>query len=510
VSLKNTTLLLVTGLLALTICLPVPAPQARAQEQPNLLVNPGFDEGWYDVVIGQVPDGWHWLWLDNTVQPGTDIMVYAPETRVMPRGQIPPSEQSIFLRDGDQCVKVFKPHSPIYAALMQNVNGLEVGRTYQLVAPVFVDTFDWEGKKVPPGDPYTARVRLGAGPKGASWLDEGAINYSGWWDGANMSPFYLAYSVPTFEFVATQPDMAVYVELAVKWGLDNNGFFLDGMALYPGELLHTPTPTAAPPPPPPPPPTAGPSPTPRPTPTPRPDGAIVHIVESGDTIFGIALMYGVDPDQIRQLNAGSIDGDIIQVGQALVISIPSEAPNTTPTPQPDQPAPGAAPNPENSPSGEGTTGASICVLAYHDRNGDKFRDQATEELLPNAEITLADASGVIGQYPTNGIDEPYCFTGLAAGFYRIIQNSPPGYAPSGSAERDAAVAEGTTLDIPFGNVRDESADGSDDAAGSTTTGEQEGGGGTSIFSTLAKISGVLVLVLAAGMAVLFVVNRQRT
>ena len=175
--------------------------------------------------------------------------IHLDHGRVFQRNAVRQSIE-VFLRDGDYCIKVFKPHSPIYAALMQNVSGLEVGRKYQLVAPVYVDTYDWEGGKVPPGDAFTAQVRLGAGPKGVNWLDEGAINYSGWFDGSNTSPFYLAYSTPSFEFVATQPDMAIFIELTVKWGLDNNGFFLDGLALYAGELVEPPTPTAAPPPPP--------------------------------------------------------------------------------------------------------------------------------------------------------------------------------------------------------------------------------------------------------------------
>ena len=152
---RNNVLSLMVGLLILTLCPTILIQQIRAQ-QPNLLTNPSFEGGWYDVAIGQVPDGWRWLWLDKANIPGTETETLAPESRVLPRSQIPPDEQSIFLQEGDACVKIFKPHSPIYAALAQDVGGLEVGRKYKLVAPVFVDTFDWEGKKKAPSEMYGA------------------------------------------------------------------------------------------------------------------------------------------------------------------------------------------------------------------------------------------------------------------------------------------------------------------------------------------------------------------
>jgi LysM repeat protein len=225
-------------------------------------------------------------------------------------------------------------------------------------------------------------------------------------------------------------------------------------------------------------------------------------------------MYGVSADQIRKLNAGSLGpNDLIWPGQELVISLPSEQPTPTPQPAPPTPEPTSV---AGSPVTEGGTGgASVCVLAYHDRNADTFRDSENEELLPNAEFTIANASGVVDRYTSDGISEPYCFTGLAPGAYRVIQNTPPGYEPSGPAEWPVAVAEGTSLDIQFGNMRGESPA----APGETTEptpaseeGNEPADGGSavsSIFATVAKVSGILVLLLAAGVAVLFVLNRRR-
>jgi LysM repeat protein len=485
--------------------------QPYIQAQQNILGNPGFEGGWYDIVIGQVPNSYKWQWADGVKLPGGHHNTCAPESRVLPKSQVPASEQSLYFKDGNQCIKIFKGGCPVYAALTQDLKNLEVGRQYRFVVPIYVDVFDWENKKVAPTDPFDAMIRLGAGPKGASWQDENAVTFSGWWSGENvgMDNFFLHWVEPSFEFVATAPDMTVYVVLAAKWGMDNNGFFLDGLGLYPQEVVETPTPTN---PPPPPTPTYGPSPTPRNTPTPRPDGATVHIVESGDTLFGIALTYNVPVDQLRTLNAGSLGAnDLIRVGQELVISLPSQAPTSTPLPEPPTVEPvGVATSEAEPPPGEG---ASICVVAYHDRNNNTFRDdEETEELLPNAEFTIADASGVVARHTSDGVHEPHCFTGLVPGTYRVIVSPPAGYATSSPAEWPVAVADRTSLSIQFGHVR---GDGPlpEEATVTPEPGEEStsNAGATvrRIFSTIAKISGIVVLLLAAGVAALFVINRRR-
>jgi hypothetical protein len=153
------------------------------------------------------------------------------------------------------------------------------------------------------------------------------------------------------------------------------------------------------------------------------------------------------------------------------------------------------------------------VLAYHDRNGNTYRDdESTEELLPNAEFTLASASGVVAQYTSDGVHEPHCFTGLAPGAYRVILSPPAGYSPISPAEWPVAVAEGTSLDVQFGNVRGENPPDETTAPAPETEQEDESNDNStvkSVFATIAKVSGIMVLALAAGVAVLFVLNRRR-
>ncbi len=62
--------------------------------------------------------------------------------------------------------------------------------------------------------------------------------------------------------------------------------------------------------------------------TPNPDGSVVHIVQSGQTLIGIAQAYGVSVDEIKALN--NLVSDSIYAGDALLI-IPAGTPAPTGT-----------------------------------------------------------------------------------------------------------------------------------------------------------------------------------
>lgn len=354
------------------------------------------------------------------------------------------------------------------------------------------------------GDPWNQTFQVGIAPDGNT--DPFSPNIV--WSTAQRSPDHYSLIGPVTAQVGEGGSVCVFLRSKSKWAFKYQDAYWDDASLV---MTSPGTPPTATPLPPPPTPTYGPSPTPRATPTPRPDGATVHIVESGDTLFGIALMYGVDVEQIRTLNAGSLGQDnIIRVNQELVISLPSETPTPTQPPPPPTAVPDSAatavPGEGSIPEG-GTGGASICVLAYHDRNGNTYRDdEATEELLPNAEFTIADASGAVARHTSDGVHEPHCFTGLVPGAYRVILDSPSGYAPSGPAEWPVAVTEGASLDVQFGNVRGEDPVPNETANPTPTSGEDNTTGSNSTagrtFANLAKVGGILVLLLATGVAAL--------
>lgn len=75
------------------------------------------------------------------------------------------------------------------------------------------------------------------------------------------------------------------------------------------------------------------------TATPRPtvratagaDSTITHTVQKGETLSGIASLYGVTVQEIVDAN-GLESSDLIQIGQVLIIPLPPQASPITPTP----------------------------------------------------------------------------------------------------------------------------------------------------------------------------------
>ena len=62
--------------------------------------------------------------------------------------------------------------------------------------------------------------------------------------------------------------------------------------------------------------------------TPQADGSIIHQVQSGQSLWSIAIKYGVKIDAIRRLNNISADGTIY-IGQKLIIQSPGQKSPTT-------------------------------------------------------------------------------------------------------------------------------------------------------------------------------------
>ena len=509
------------GLVPVTFSVADPDPLPPAQGG-NLLTNPGFegtscragsapgwcDDNWtHDAYDGSqhgnifTPQGWVTWW-----RKGGD---YAqPEVKVIPRVDPfigPPAR----INGGNYALLYFNFFRLQDGGLFQKVNGLAPGATVQLTAHAHGWACDEDGSPYSCGDPWTQTFQVGIEPNGGTDPFSPSII----WSTEQTAPdTYRAIGAATAQ-VGPAGSVTVFLRAKSKWPVKHLDAYWDDASLVVTTEGTPVEPTAEPAAPQP----AAPAPQPQPKPTVRPDGAVVHVVEYGDTLGGIALAYDTTVDEIQRLNAGSIGANnLIVVGQELVVSAPTQPVAAEPEPAPEQPTP----LPEEvaaGPGGSAGGGTSICVLAYHDRDGNTFRAADTEEMLPNAEFLLADASGVLSRYMSDGLHEPYCFPDLAPGPYRVIQNSPAGYRPSGPAEWPAALTEGARLELQFGNTRSDDAgetasgvEGSGEAASGESSGESAGGSvGSTIFSTIAKVSGILVLVLAAGVAGLFVFTRRR-
>ncbi|MCA9935188.1 MAG: LysM peptidoglycan-binding domain-containing protein [Ardenticatenaceae bacterium] len=502
-NLKKTIAFLVMGMVLVTAVITVARP-AAAQSSPNLLVNPGFEEGHHHqdgIAEITVPDGYRMHWVDGVAffDSYNGLPALRPETVVWDAaGGIPVGEEVLW-RDGQFTLKIFKSWAPLYAGLSQDVSGLEVGRRYQLVAPVYTDIYDWEGQKVYPADATHGQVRLGASPVGAAWRDEAAIAYSGW-----FASTYGDYGIFAYEFTATQSDMTVWIDVKGNYPHSNNGFFMDTLGLY---ALDATAPvssgggSAAPVVP------AGPTSTPLPPPTPRADGSVVHVVQSGDTMWTIANQYaaamGMTPEEalpaIQELNNNPA---FLSVGQELVIvpanlaaepapvveetPVVEEAPAEEVTPEaetteetgagPDTAVAGGSadlPEPEPIAAAEPAK-ATICVSVFSDDNGDGVLNQGTEGLLADAAITVSRSGETVVTYVTDGLHDEQCFEDLESDTYQVQFFPPADYMATTDDSWAVAVSGGVQMPVSFGAQFSPAAEAVVADAGATdTTGGEE-------------------------------------
>ena len=479
---------------ALLSTLLVISPLPTQAQEGNLLANPGFEPP-YD---GGVASYWQ-AWSEERAcdaRPDNFDFVCRPNwsQETDPNG--------FGLTRGGASQHIGTQYVPWHAGVYQTVEvppGTRVRFTVSGYS--FASNDDLPAASF--GQNWVARMRVGIDPEGrGQWYAEGVA-----WTGENnamdswqqMSVEATAgQSGRVTVFVASKYSNAVPLKHMDSWW-DNATLEVVQPAATP---TFTPQPTPAVPP------------TPVNTPTPRPDGAVVHVVQSGDTLFGIALQYDVDVDELRRLNASSLGAnDMLRVGQELVISAPSVTPTATPPPTEE-----ATAEPTGEPGGEGTpapaegTGA-ICVSAYHDRNEDMLRQPADEEMLPNATFTLVGTDGPAGNYTSDGISEPYCFENLNPGSYVLRQTPPAGYAPTGPGEWGVPLNAGQTASLDLGYVRattsPQETQVPEAESPDPNNGEEAGGSVNNILNLVLRISGIVVLVLALLVAGLFIISRRR-
>ncbi|MFP4345493.1 MAG: LysM peptidoglycan-binding domain-containing protein [Anaerolineales bacterium] len=508
--------------------------KAAAQEGPNLLRNGDFEEAggsaWPfqdNIQEVQIAPGWRAFWRDqrppyatvpSTCDAGETGCLWArPEFRGMSTAEFPYRVHS-----GNYSQKYFSFNKQHEAGLYQQVSGIEPGTRLRFT--MHVQTWscqaegEWNNCPTTPlsNNPAPFHSKVGIDPTGGTNPWAPTVVWSGEFESYDVwTPFWVeataeAETVTVFFYsLADWPD---------TWPRLNNDVYLDTASLVAvGEV----EPTA-----PPPPPTSEVPPTPAATPTPRPDGAVVHIVQSGDTLLGIAFQYGVDLDELRRLNAGTLGpNDMLSIGQEIIIS---GTPIALPTPTPEAAAeatPEGQPTPETQPTEISTAGGeaepetggetALCVLAYNDRNGDTVYQSDGEELIPNAVFTVVGTDGPAGSYTTNGINEPHCFKGLQPGNYVIRRTAPDGYALSGPAEWGVALGAGQSLPMSFGFVRGEgAAEAETEAEGEEapifepeeSPEEEESEGG--LLRKVILGSGIAAVVIAIAVGVLFFLSRR--
>jgi hypothetical protein len=269
----------------------------------------------------------------------------------------------------------------------------------------------------------------------------------------SIGNFYLNYNVFIHEFTATHTDMTVWVEMAARDYMPNNGFFLDGLAL---QAIGA---AAAPPPPPPSgnappaaaPPPAAPAPS-QPTATPDADGVIYHTVQSGDSMWSIAARAGISLDDLLEYNNLTRES-FIQAGQRLIIGYadppaaePEEEEELLEEEAAEEPEPTATPEPTPMP-----TGGDICLLAFDDLNENGVYD-AGEPLRASVAFTISDGRTVVSNYVSDGVSEPYCIQGLAADSYQITRSRQANEQLTTPGEWAISLTDGAMVELEFGSI----------------------------------------------------------
>ena len=243
--------------------------------------------------------------------------------------------------------------------------------------------------------------------------------------------------------------------------------------------------------------------TPFPTPTAGPDGRIIYIVQSGDSLWRIAAVAGMSVDELRALNSLGVDA-VIAPGQELLlglggpsVQIPTQGPPPTPTSELPTPTPGV---------GSGI----LCVLLFEDVNGDALR-QEEEPSLPGGAISISDLTGAVNitaETPSGGLSDFLfpdpedigftCFENLEKGEYNITVAIPDGYNPTTQLSNALLLNPGDKTLIDFGAQPN-----------SETLAEAPIPVGTEPSPTLGIIGGALLLVgIGLGVFAIFLTRRK--
>jgi LysM repeat protein len=175
-------------------------------------------------------------------------------------------------------------------------------------------------------------------------------------------------------------------------------------------------------------------------------GRLSHIVKAGDTLFALALQYGVPVDQIMALNGLKSDSHI-EIGRELIIALPSPAqPETTPATAPaSNPFPGTV---KAAGAGKGT----VCVQAFIDADANGLRVASEAPLaVAGLHVTVLNPQDelVAERTLTEAVGET-CISDLPTLTYRVVADPPPGYTPTWQQRWSVSLPGGAVVMMPFG------------------------------------------------------------
>lgn len=185
------------------------------------------------------------------------------------------------------------------------------------------------------------------------------------------------------------------------------------------------------------------------SPTPDATGAIIVIVQPGESMWVIAARAGITLPDLLALN-NLTEQTIINPGDALIVGyatpemvVPPESLTPTATLPPPTPRP-------TDPSRE----AAVCLSAFDDPNRNGMRD-AGEPLRAGVAFTVYNTEAVVANYITDGRSEPRCLGGLAPGDYRVTRSIAAGEMLTNEGDWSLSLTAGSELYQAFGSVMGE-------------------------------------------------------
>lgn len=490
----------IAGVLALVALvaglLPSTGRAAPALQGQNLLANPGFEQPYEDIRRGRRASGWR-QWYEDTGHE--DVLTFRLEVELNP----------LLIQEGSASQHIGNKTFAWHGGMAQ-VAAVPAGTPVRFCAygRVFVSNDDFEKVSGYSWEGFKPQMRVGIFPNGdVEWTTPGII-----WSGetnpnlgfqqmcvdATVGDTGKVTVFTSNDFRASAGDKGVLAYHVDAWW-DNASLVATGPAGTPAPTTVGNVPTGAKPP-------AQPVATAAPIACEiRADGSVVRVVQSGDTVLGIAIACDSTVAAIRQLN--NLQSDLINVGQTLVVKGPTAPPTAVPAPTqavPPTPVPTATP-----------TGAEICVEAFNDANANRSKDDG-EQLLGGVGFTLSDASGPKGSYVTSGLEpEPYCFAGLTPGPYTIEARPPNGVTSTTDAQWQVGLTGGVQQMIQYGGSRgaapagtESSSSAAPSAAGGATT-SSSADGSSSLGRIAVGVLGVAILLVAGFMAGLVVMRSRR-
>ena len=209
-----------------------------AQQQTNLLVNPGFEgnySAWSGINEVQMASGWTPQWREV---PDNYPQWFRPEYKRAWVVNFPAR-----VRSGESAQQYFTFHASHFAGMYQQVFNVTPGQSYKFTiwAQVWSSTADDPNVSTQPANPH---LQIGIDPTGLWQIDGGTVVWS---PEAPMSNHIDKWGAISVEAVAQSDVITVMVRTSPEFPNKHNDMYWDDATLF---LSGPPQPTVPPPPPP--------------------------------------------------------------------------------------------------------------------------------------------------------------------------------------------------------------------------------------------------------------------